>query len=129
MSESKVIELRISTTFLRKDGILQVDVSPNAEMNLSDAVESINAQAVLAAGIKRPLLVRMGSMKSMSRDARSYLGGPEAAKNVYATALVIGSPIGRVIGNFFLGLNKTIYPTRLFTSEEDAISWLKELLK
>jgi hypothetical protein len=30
------------------------------------------------------------------------------------------------MGNFFLGLNKPHFPTKLFTSEEKAEVWLKE---
>jgi hypothetical protein len=43
-----------------------------------------------------------------------------------ATALIISSPLSRAIGNFFLGLNRTSMPTRLFTSEADALAWLSE---
>ena len=38
-----------------------------------------------------------------------------------AKGMIIG-----VIGNFFLGANKPLRPTRLFTSTESAITWLKE---
>ncbi len=37
---------------------------------------------------------------------------------------VISSPVSRVIGNFFMGLNKPISPTRLFTDPHKAIQWL-----
>ncbi len=39
--------------------------------------------------------------------------------------LLIGSPVSRVIGNFFMGLNKPIYPTKLFTDPQKAIRWLQ----
>ena len=125
----EIIHLRIFTVFMRKDGILECDVFPHAEMNLDDGIECIDAQALLAQGMLRPLLVKMGEIKSIDTAARSYIGGKEAAKNVHATALLIQSHVGRVIGNFMLGLNKTIYPTRLFTSEDEAVAWLKGFLR
>lgn len=67
----------------------------------------------------------MRDIKSMDREARRFFAGPECAKAESAAALVIGSPITKAIGNFFLGLNKPIIPTRLFTNEADAIVWLK----
>jgi hypothetical protein len=39
-------------------------------------------------------------------------------------ALLVGSPVTRVIGNFFIGLNKPRWPVRLFRSESDALAWL-----
>jgi hypothetical protein len=125
---SQVIETSSAKLFLRKDGIIQVDGRPNAELNLAAAIDAVAAQAVLAAGKKRPLLVNMGLVKSMDRNARVYFAGAEAERNVTAAALVISSMIGRVIGNFFIGLNKSLFPTRLFVSQEEAIAWLRGYL-
>jgi hypothetical protein len=46
-----------------------------------------------------------------------------------AAALLIGSPLTRAIGNFFMGLNKPLIPTRLFTSETEALAWLKGFVR
>ena len=46
-----------------------------------------------------------------------------------AIALLVGSPLSRVIGNFFVGLNRSTFPLRLFTSEEEAIAWLRTFLE
>ena len=36
------------------------------------------------------------------------------------------SPVSRTIGNFFLGLHRAPYPTRLFSSEREALGWLHD---
>ena len=41
-----------------------------------------------------------------------------------ATALLTSSPVSKTIGNFFMGLNKPLSPTRLFTNSDKAIQWL-----
>ena len=41
-----------------------------------------------------------------------------------AVALVIDSPLSRVLGNFFLGFNRPETPARLFTSVDEARAWL-----
>jgi hypothetical protein len=43
-------------------------------------------------------------------------------------ALLVGSPMSRAIGNFFIGLNKPLIPTRLFVSEPEALAWLRGFL-
>jgi len=73
-------------------------------------------------------LVDLRNINSINRPARLYLGETEAAENVNATALYINSPVAKIIGNFMIGLNKTLYPTSLFVSEEKALEWLKTFL-
>lgn len=124
-----VITTRIANIYIRTDGIIQCDGFAGTEIILQDAVDCINAQAQLAEGKKRPILVTLNSVKSMDREARMYFGGEEAAKNANSTALVVSSPIGRVIGNFFIGLNKSRFPTKLFTSEDEAVAWLKKFIE
>ena len=46
-----------------------------------------------------------------------------------AQAIIVDSPVSRLIGSFFLGLNKPPFPTKLFTSEADAVEWLKGYLQ
>ncbi|MCB1193628.1 MAG: STAS/SEC14 domain-containing protein [Leptospiraceae bacterium] len=121
-----VIETKTTKTFLRKDGLIQVDALPNSKMTIEDAIENIEAQKSLANGKKYPLLVNLGAVGSINRDARVYLGGTEAEKNISATAIVVSSIVGKIIGNFMIGLNKTIYPTRLFTEVREAIAWLEQ---
>ena len=49
----------------------------------------------------------------------------EATKYLTAAALIIANPVSRIIGNFFMGLNKTAFPFQLFTNQEEALKWLK----
>lgn len=123
--EKKTVEFRVGKVYLRDDGIMQVDAYPDSKVTLADAIEAIKAQAIVAEGQKRALMVNMNTIKSMERDARVYFGGDVAQKNVTCTALVISSSIGKVIANFMIGLNKASFPTRVFTSEADALKWLK----
>jgi hypothetical protein len=39
--------------------------------------------------------------------------------------LIIGGPLSRIIGNFFLSVNKPLYPARLFDNEASALAWLQ----
>ena len=38
-------------------------------------------------------------------------------------------PLGRMMGNFFINVNKPKAPTRLFDDEAPALAWLKEFLE
>ncbi len=91
------------------------------------AKENIDAQESVRDGMnkaKTRVLVDMTAVTEISKEARDYFGNERTASIQRATALLIASPVSRVIGNFFMGLNKPISPTRLFTDPDKAVQWL-----
>ena len=119
------VEVRTQFIWRDGDGIIRVKIKPHIDLNLADAQEALRAIDGLCEGRKRPVLVDITEIKSMDREARVFFAGPETAQVESAAALVVRSPLTRAIGNFFMGLNKPLFPTRLFTSEAEALSWLK----
>jgi len=116
------ITTRTAKVWLREDGIIQTVISlPNARESLEDAKANIAAATTLSPGKRRPKLVDMRAVQGIDREARAYYSGGFAT----AVALLVGSPVTRVMANFFIGLNKPPVPTRLFTSEDEAVAWLK----
>jgi len=97
------------------------------QVNGEFARENIDAQESVRDGLNKAkirVLIDMTAVTEISKEARDYFANERTASVQRATALLIGSPVSRVIGNFFLGLNKPISPTRLFTDSEEAIQWL-----
>jgi len=127
--EKEVIVTRIAKIRLGKDGIVRSTYSPKAEETLAEAKENIATVLKISQGKKYPVLVDYGNVKSVTREARAYYAGEEAAKVVNATAILISSPVGKIIANFLLSLNKPKYPIRMFTSETDAIEWLNGFIE
>lgn len=123
------VELRSQFIWLDSDGILHTQVKPHIEVTLEDAREAIELSRVLGRGKRHPVLVDLTHCKAISREARAYYAGEEAARTGVAAALIIGSPLARVIGNFFMQFNKPVFPARLFTSEAEALTWLKGFLR
>ncbi len=91
------------------------------------AKENVDAQESVRDGLKKTktrVLVDMTAITEISKEARDYFANERTASIQRATALLIDSPVSRVIGNFFMGLNKPISPTRIFTDPHKAIQWL-----
>ena len=89
--------------------------------------ENIDAQERIRDSLKKKktrVLIDMTSVTEISKEARDYFANERTGSIQRATALLIRSPVSRVIGNFFMGLNKPIYPTMLFTDPQKAIEWL-----
>lgn len=117
-------ETRTCTFRVDPRGFVHAVMRPGCEMELADAEGNIAAIHELGGGQLCLVLVDMRGVRSQSREARQYFAGPEAARVTRAVALLIGSPVSRVLGNFFLRIGQIRMPTALFTDAEAAIAWL-----
>jgi len=110
------------------DGIIKL-ICFTRDETIEKARIALDAFKIISEGKKNPLLVDIRQQKSISREARLFYSGKEFTDQVTSLAFVVESAISKVLANFFLGLNKPPYPTRLFTNEDEAIEWLKNYLK
>jgi hypothetical protein len=115
---------RVARLWAGDDGICRIIHAPGAEVTLQDARETMAAYRKINHGKRLPLLIDTKTMRSISRDARSYYASDEAAACASAAAIVVGTPVSRVLGNFYIGLSNPHLPSRLFTSESRALAWL-----
>ena len=122
------IVTRVSKVWVGEDGIARVIHVPGAELTLEDAKETMAAYLKVNKGKRLPLFVDTKQMKSMSRESLFYYASEETAKTGIAVALIVGTPVSKVLGNFYLGVCSPHLPTRLFTSEQEALEWLKGFL-
>ncbi len=126
--ENEVIKTQIGKAWLREDSILHFEYKPNSHDTLITAKENLAADKELAQDKKRPLFCDFRNIKSQDKKARDFYASNEAHQIISACALLIDSGFSKIIGNFFMGINKPKTPTRLFTSEKKAIEWLKGFL-
>jgi len=125
-----VVELcsKVAKLWVGEDGICRVIHAPDTVVTLQDAQETMAEYLKINDGKRLPLLVDTKSMRSISREARHYYASADAAARASAVALVVKTPVSEVLGNFYLGLSHPHLPSRLFTSEDDALEWLKDYL-
>jgi hypothetical protein len=116
------------TFWLGDDGIVRAIVPPGAEDTLAKAKDSLKRIAKTGRGIPRPVLVDIRWIKSATLEARRFWGSDALKGVVTATALLVASPVSRVMGNFYIGINRMRVPTRMFTDEPEALEWLKGFL-
>lgn len=127
--EVEQLVTRTNTVWLGEDGIARVIHVPGAEVTQVDAQETMTAYLKLNKGKRCPLFIDTSTMKSLARAARHYYASEEAARVASAVAIIVGTPVSKVLGNFYLGLSNPHLPTRLFTDEDKALEWLKGYLE
>ena len=120
-----MVETRIFHTSLEKDGYIYTRVKPGSEIQLQDAKDNTAAVIKVSGDSNFPILVDLREIKSISKEARDHFSMRGRKPHVTAIAMLVKSPVSRIIGNFFLGLNRPTVPTRLFNQEKEAILWMK----
>lgn len=104
-------------------------MSEGATFDLEDARAAVDATWRVACERRGPVLVDSRGVRMQTRAARHYFMSAEVATKVNAVALLVGSPVSRVIGSFFLRMGQHHVPTQLFTDIDAAREWLREFTK
>ena len=119
-----VVEVTSFWTWKDDNGVVRTRVKPGAEIDLEQAKENTDAVNTFYEGIKFPLLVDTREIRSITRDARQHFTTNDRESSINSLALLIKSPVSKVIANFFMSVNKPNVPAKIFNSEEKAVDWL-----
>ncbi|WP_427004660.1 STAS/SEC14 domain-containing protein [Pseudarthrobacter sp. H2] len=111
------------TVRLTDRGIIEVTLPPNQVIEGPQARAAGAAVRSLAQGRRLPLLLVITGVVGVSVEARHTYTTSIA---VSAFALVGESPVDRVIAHYLLRSKIETIPAQFFTSESDAVKWLRQ---
>lgn len=126
--ERNTIETSVATISKVESGIARIIYKAEARVTIAEARENVEAVAKVVGGVHSPVFIDVRPVSKIDRDSRQYFVGDEAGEVTSATALLVDSPMSRVIGNFFIGLNRAEWPVRMFSGESEAMVWLEGFL-
>ncbi|MCW3070417.1 MAG: hypothetical protein JWO44_307 [Bacteroidetes bacterium] len=107
--------------------ILRIKIIEGSEIELADALQNHEATKILTKNERHLVLVDGRVNLSVSREARNYAASKDH-EGAIASAMIITSTANKLIGNFYINVNKPVIPTKIFSSEEKAIEWLEGFL-
>jgi hypothetical protein len=102
--------------------IVRTDWLPGSVCGLPEARAVTHAIKDLGQG-SVPVLVDMRVMAKLERPAREHFVSDQGG--VVAIALLAGSPVTRMMANFFIGMRRMPVPIQMFTDEAQAVAWLQ----
>lgn len=126
--ERNTIETSVATISKVESGIARIIYKADARVTIAEARENVEAVAKIVGGVYSPVFIDIRPVSKIDRDSRQYFSSDEAGEVTSATALLVDSPISRVIGNFFIGVNRSEWPVRMFSGESEAMVWLEGFL-
>lgn len=110
-----------------EDGILFAEWKSNfADLNAAQLAVKYRLECTNF--VSFPLLLNAKKIKNITKPARDFLASEKGCEGIIAGAILINSNLGRVIGNFFIQINKPIRPSKLFTDEIKAKKWLSKYI-
>lgn len=95
-------------------------------MDLEIAVHSTETKDKIRKGKNYPTLADCSALKKCTKESREFLSSEKAIKGANAIAIVVNSPVGAIMSNFFIQLNKPPLPTKLFRDKKTATKWLQQ---
>lgn len=109
---------------LRSDGIVQISYPDNFSFTLKESIESVNAIGEITKGVPHLILKIPGKYTTVDKDTRLHVAKGDGARFSIAEAFILNSLAHRLIGNFYLSVEKPQKPTRFFTTTTEAEVWL-----
>lgn len=125
----RTISTRTAIFEERGDGIVIQRLKPGSVQSLADARENIDALLAICGERQRGLLFDLRGGLSTESGVRETYAKSEGMKRLFGIAMVINSTAGRIAGNFLIAVQLPTTPTRLFTDEAAAMTWLFRLAR
>lgn len=124
-----MLETKTATIFIEQDIVFLI-YKEKADVGVDEINENIEAKIKLQKGIPMRTIVDVRRVWQYSDEARKIVSSSRFNKITTAMAVVTGHSLPiRMVGNFFMKINKPITPTKLFTSKEEGLSWLRTFKK
>lgn len=106
-------------------GLIENYIKPGVNIDVSDAWEIKKSNLELTNGNSYAVLVVSGHLSSITKGAREVVASRQFVGKTIAKALLVDSLGHRIVGNFYLTVNKPLITTRVFTDREVALHWLR----
>ncbi len=112
-----------------RNNILVGTYKRNLRINLEAAKAIVFARKTFTGQKRFPALINCQGVVSMDKPARQYLSSPEAIDGLSASAIVVNTAFSSFLSNFFLAVNKTSIPVKIFSSVARAEAWLQQFVE
>lgn len=108
-----------------EDDILHFQYKEGTILGLDAARELLELRLQFSKGKNYKIITYLPNIRAVTPEAKAFLSSEESYRGVEKVAVVSRSPIGIMLVNLFIQVNKPPRPTRLFKNVWEALQWLK----
>ena len=121
----KIVRTKINEKYVDSNGILRIKVIEGAHIDLVSLKEDGEVNLQLTGDRKTLALYDSRGFFTIEPEAREYLRSGIVDPTRIATAVLTDRLATKLLVNFFIRFNKPKTPMKMFTSEDEALDWLK----
>ncbi|HSH67453.1 MAG TPA: hypothetical protein VLB84_17040 [Bacteroidia bacterium] len=120
---------RYVTCYMKPDSnILFCNYNENIYVDLQIAKELVSNRLEFTQNKKHYLILRFSQIQNANREAIEYMNAPEGGlKNILGTAFIVPSKQLLEQTKLLIKYQKN-FPVRFFNLEEDAVTWIQQLI-
>lgn len=123
-ASKKIVETAIVKMEIQDD-IMIIVIKDDADIDIDNVKEAVEVRKKMQGGKPMLVLIDNTGIWQIDKEANSYSASKEVVALSKAVAVLTDSSLPkRLIGNFFIKLNKQHMPTKLFNNKEKALAWL-----
>ncbi|HTH57543.1 MAG TPA: hypothetical protein VL728_15940 [Cyclobacteriaceae bacterium] len=102
--------------------------APKLEIDIDVAKEIVESRLNYTKGKPVYTLIDFSNVKSVTKEARDYMNSPDGGlKGILGGAFLSTSVVATLFVNLYLKISNPSVPAKFFTSEKDALWWLKKI--
>jgi hypothetical protein len=106
-------------------GLVWIRFNEIGKHGIDEAKDVVNAHEEVSGPVRARVMSDLrGLQTGADRHARAYYISDRAARYKLCMAMLVSSPLQKIIGNIFIRVSRPPYPTKLFTDEAAAAEWL-----
>ena len=123
-----MIDLSVADVWLNEDGVIWMRFKPCESHTPEDPIAVLKAHNDLAGDEEAPVISDIREVSvGADRRAREYYVSEESSRLKLGMAMLVKSPMERMLGNVLFRINRPPYPSKMFSSEDKALSLLDSL--
>lgn len=115
----------VAEMHIDEDGILRIKILPGSTLTLQAVKEYFDATTILLNGRKALILFDGSGDFTITEEAKAFGSSDEVVKTRIAIAYITKSITNKLMFNLYLSVYKPSVPTKMFSSEESGLKWLK----
>lgn len=115
----------VAEMYIDEDGILIIRVLPGVTITEEKAKEVFETSLTLLNGRKALVLFDASAEYDTTEGAKTFGSSKFVADSRIAMAYVTSSIANRLMFNLYLSVYKPLVPTKMFTSRESGLKWLR----
>jgi hypothetical protein len=120
-----MVQLEAAEVSRHSPGIVLIRFRPNVGVEAHHVPDIVKSVGAASNGNLHGNLVDATHLMFMSSEARQAFGA-QSPDSLSGTAIVVTSALQRTMGNLYLSVARPQNPTRIFSSEPDAVAWLRQ---